>query len=243
MKLILPVLLIFFNIGELLSQADDITVNRVRRTLSAANNVSTIPSGMRTLPLQASELEGSYYLQEDYVPTNFILSADETVSNVPAKYNVRTNVFIINVNDSYGSLRGNLVREFSFFDGLADRRYVSSSTMPFNPLVSGTGFYNILYEGENIMLLGKTTYDIIPSNYNVALDVGERKSYIKLKTDYFILENSNYKQLRKFTKKNLAIFGGKKSDMKKFIESESIDHKNEADLIKTIHYYQSLLAM
>ncbi|MEQ9426078.1 MAG: hypothetical protein RJQ09_16760 [Cyclobacteriaceae bacterium] len=227
---------------DLFCQENDIDLNRIRTTLSRASAVTTIPNGMRTIPLKAAELEGSFYLHEEFTPVDFVLMENDSIKGLLARYNVKTNIFIIDTRKQFGSLRGGLVREFHYKDKTGEKHFVNTANYPFNPLLSTPGFYNLLFDGSRAKLFGRTTHDIVPSNYNIALDVGERKSYIRLKTDYYLFENGNYKELKKFSNKQLEIFGEQKDKIKKYIKAELLNYRNERDLVKLMKYYEKLVS-
>ena len=197
-----------------------------------ASTVNVAPSGFITqLPLAPPQTEGDYYLENAWLRGNVLLRDSSLLEAIYFKYNLKENNFEIRTESEVKVLPGFRAKSFEWIgnqnprDGLyinaAD--YDCSGTKLNSFLkVTNTGDYVIVKRGE---------LKIIPSNYNAALNIGERNDRIVKDEAYYLLHGNKLMRVdsnkKKFTA-DLKIFSG--HDLSSFMKENKVDPKNINDL-------------
>lgn len=227
---------------EIQTQQARNTLNQMAgRTVSGGAGGVRPSSGLFTIPIPKEELKGDFYMTKEFMGTDFVLKDGKTMEKVPAKYNIQSNIFAIETDEGdFRSIPGVVVEKFAFNDGVMGKRvFVNINKYPRNPL-EYIGFYELLYDSDQVKLFSKTETEILKPSYNIALDIGERAPKVTYRTKFYLYDKEEIKTLKNFSNKNLQLFGSKKSDMKQFIKEEKISFKDRADLVKAIDYYSSI---
>lgn len=232
------------------STKDELQTNQAKNTINhlsgggiAAHSSGGVgpTSGLFTIPIPPEELKGDFYLTRKFKMTSFFMKDGKAMDDMKAKYNIQSNLFVIEIESGeFRSMPGVVVERFEFNDALTGKKvYVNINKYPRNPL-EYIGFYELLYDNDKVKLFSKTDTEIMKPTYNLALDIGERAPKVTYRTKFYLYDNEEIKVLKNFGKKSLEHFGSKKADVKKFIKAQKASFKKRADLIKVIDYYTSL---
>ncbi|MEQ9424761.1 MAG: hypothetical protein RJQ09_10110 [Cyclobacteriaceae bacterium] len=240
MKRISLTILFVATLQNLFAQEDALRVKDVQRSLGSAGSISTIPTGMRTIPLKPEEMKGDFYLNKEFEDM-IVVIAEQDQYQVSAKYNVQNNVFVVQRGNDLNSLDGKLVQAFTYADDLGKYNFLNSARYPFNPMEASPGFYEILFKGEKSQLLSRARIQIVEANYNVALDVGDRAGRIEVIKRYYVYQDGMFSELRSLKRKHLNVFGNKANEMQRFIRDNKIQHNNENDLIRLMSRYEEVI--
>lgn len=221
------------------------------QSVTSSNVVGTVPgkqidikSGTRSiiteLPVKKGEPEGDVYLNSDWALADLTLSNNaDILKGLPVKLNLQRVEFEINVNNQIKVLPGSRVREFLLLqtNGLK-KKYVNGNAYKLNG-AAVDGFLhrietNIAEQKLNTspwQLFVRQQLTIIASNYNAALDMGNRSDRF-VKTESILLEKGGVLYETKAAKKNFVkIFTGNEETVRKFIKEKKINPKKREDLI------------
>ena len=98
-----------------------------------------------------------------------------------------------------------------------------------------TGFYNLLYEGNNTLLKREEKF------IREEVSTGELQRFIEIHTFYYLKKGNGYLPLRT-RNAILTIFSDKKKEIRQYIRKNKLSYKHDRDnmLIKVTAYYDQL---
>jgi hypothetical protein len=104
--------------------------------------------------------------------------------------------------------------------------------------IINTGFYNLLYQGEDIQVIKKEVKNIredIRNNYDGVI------RYIEVKKYYYIKKNNTFYPVKN-KKVVIEIFKDRKKEIQQYIKVNRLSFKNDRDnmLIKATAYYEQV---
>jgi hypothetical protein len=145
-----------------------------------------IPTGfVSELPMAPPGTVGSYYMDEAWRRTVLYMADNGKLEDVDTRLNLQNNSFEIRHEQSVKVLMGTKVVSFEWTaaDGQTEafinaRHYLLDG-------VPMTGFFKVLEDG-NYQLLRLMKTEVLPANYNVALDVGSKDNQITKVTRYYV---------------------------------------------------------
>lgn len=182
-----------------------------------------------------TDIKGTPFLFENWMPGVVQLENGNTFNNVPLKYNVfDEKLYFKNPKNEELLEFVQPVKSFKFV--ALDDAGVYEKGFPAIDKFTGETFYSVLYSGKEKLLNKKykTTLEVRP--YNSATT---EKSFVD-HSDYFLVKNGKIERIKNSKKDFLAIFSDKANEIDAFIKKEKIDFKNNADLVKVFQYYDSL---
>jgi hypothetical protein len=216
------------NDSSLYSQTLQYTINFYRITLKEnlrlyyGNEYISIANGVKGTPFFKYDK-----LQPGSVFYNGIL-----YDEVPLLYDVYQDAVVI--NDYTNSFPIKLVSEKISYFKLADHSFIRLSSE--NTAASlGTGFYEVLYNNNEIMILAKRVKKLFAGSR------AEESQQFVQKDQLYIKKNNTYYSIN--NRKNLmAIFPDKKDDVKKYWKESNFNFKKdlESAVVKTTEYYMQL---
>ncbi|MTI32197.1 hypothetical protein [Xanthovirga aplysinae] len=224
-------------IGEALAQEID-------KTLEAQNN-TRILAGMsngfiREIKEKTPDTKGTVYLYDTYMTGSIQLVNGQSIPEHLLKYDIKRQEIDILVNNKVKVVPVKMVKSIEWQNPLELKKEVFLNCKEFNfqdkkPI----GLVKVLVNGKN-RLFSFNELELIRSNYNAALDAGEKADKWVKKEKIFAEINGKVKPLSKSSKKNLPLFGDKKTEMKNFLKKNKLGFKKENDLIKIFEYYNSI---
>jgi hypothetical protein len=184
------------------------------------------------------EIKGNVYLDSSFRKTNIYLYKTDATLNSPSRYNLLHNEFEVETTAGVRSLTGAVVRQFILVKGNDSTRFVNGKDF----LVDGApleGFVGILAEGE-ATLAKQIKVEIIKPSYNPSFEVGDRNTHLLQKPVFYVAKGEKELVRIKNAKSLVESFGDKKDIVSKYIKQNKLDMKEEADLVMTFNYYNSL---
>lgn len=178
-------------------------------------------------------LNGSPYLLENWSLGAFQMKG-KVYDMSAIQYNVLEDKLEFKFEDGIRVINGYKVESFKIYNNKIGKEdsYVRCTSLTKVNLI---GFCQALSEGQ-VMLLKHPEAFIKTGNYNTALMVGEKDETIVHKVQYFLIAPEFSKPI-KYKKDVIDFFAQLGFDAKKFIKSEKLDVKEEADLLKLVNYY------
>ena len=189
-----------------------------------------------------SEMEGTFYIDDDWREGNVLLTNELLIEDYPLKYDMKYNMLEFKFGDEIKVCPDKRVAKFNWRDSDAKLRYfVNCKNFEVNGNSRIRGFFEVVYNEEGAAkLFAKTNFKIQEPTYNVALDVGDRNSKIIKNDVYYLVVDGIAYLFTKNKNDNLNLFNNKSDDIKKFMKSEKLKFSKREDLIETVQYYNSL---
>lgn len=203
---------------------------------------------VRTLPPPPADDIGSVFLLDEFTKAMVLLhNIEDTILLLNANLNLELNA--PNFLDKNGNIRaipGNMVSDIILLS--PDKKYVLESKKNiFKKHISEdlnyneNGFFETVYMSDSISLYKEWHLEIIPPNYNAALDIGNRGRQINKKKKFTLIYGGNYYDDFTLKKRQLkVIFPEQLNDISTYMKKHKISD-NEEHLIKLMSFVDSLL--
>lgn len=231
----LALCLVFVSATISYSQVDVNRFTNIVQSLSSGS--AAYGAGFQGRYINNMEVIGDVYLDSAFRNTTFIMKGNAPSLTTPARLDILNLEFEVKTTGGVRILNGSMVNSIKLLKNGDSVSYVNSS----NYKLDGTelvGFFEVLSTGQ-IQLLGLSKLDIIKPSYNPSLEVGDKNAYVKKKeTLYYSI---NYKVFKLGSKKEiLGLFGGDKSKVEGFVESNKLNYKKVDSLKKIFDFYSSI---
>ncbi|HBC05412.1 MAG TPA: hypothetical protein PKH16_15630 [Aequorivita sp.] len=202
----------------------------------------TIDINEKSLAFGLTEAQFAAIKDEAYANPNFlqgkIFQEDQLIKDdVPMRYNAYADEIEIkkNVSDETYSA---LIKSPDIFVKIINEIYVF---VPFNGSNEKGGYFNVLNDGKTYDLYKKTKAEFRePRKAQTSYQQDTPPSFVKA-TTYYLVKDGSFLEMPNSKSKILKMMDSKKNEMKKYIKDNNIDLDKEADLVKTIAYFDSLL--
>ncbi|MCG2417768.1 hypothetical protein K8089_01955 [Aequorivita sp. F47161] len=202
----------------------------------------TIDINQKSLAFGLTEAQFESIKDEAYANPNFVqgkIFQDDKLlrDDVPMRYNAYADEIEIKkspIDANYGALMKSPDIYVKMFRDI----YVF---IPFEGSNAKGGYFNVLTDGKTYDLYKKTKAVFRePQKAKTSYQRDSPPSFPKTVT-YYLVQNGVFLEMPNSKSKILKMMDIKKSEMKKYIKNNDIDLDKEADLIKTITYFDSLL--
>ncbi len=225
MKKILVIILMVFSINVYSQNPNDNIINFSGGAISIAN-IESKPN--KTL--------GSVYYNDEWQKGNIFLFDGSEIKGYLLKYDIKNQQLEIKIKNDIKILNGAVVKNFSWVDMYGNVEFISNVS---NYKGDGSGFYSVIYDGKKT-LLKKIGIQIIESNYNTAIDVGNKNSTYSKKMVYYFIDKNKIRKVRKGKKAILRLLEDKKDEIAVFAKDNKLKYSSDIDLKKIFNYYDSL---
>lgn len=202
----------------------------------------TIDLNEKAIAFGLTETEFATIKDDAYANPNFLVGSiyqDENLlrSNVPMRYNAYADEIEIKNHvseENYGAL----MKDPSIYVKINKDIYVF---IPYDGSNEKGGYFNILADGKTYDLYKKTTAAFKkPQNARTSYDSNTPPSFDKT-TKYYLVQDGQFFELSTNKSKVLKTMDSKKPEVKDYIKENNLDIDKEADLIKVVTYFDSLL--
>ena len=231
-KILLTGLCAFIMTGAF-SQANNSNFDIYSRTIDI--NQKSLAFGLTELEFDA--IKGEAYANVNFMPGK-IFQGDQLIKdNVPMRYNAFADEVEIkknNFEENYSAL----IKNPNIFVKLLNDIYVF---VPFEGSNEKGGYFNVLSDGKNYDLYKKTTAIFRePKKAETNYERDAPPSFVKT-IKYYLVENGTFLEIPSNKSKVLKMMDSKKDEIKRFIKANNINLDKEADMIKLVSYFDSLL--
>ncbi len=189
---------------------------------------------------KAKEVEGSFFMNENWYVGSINLYDGRVLENIPLKYNLRDDfLHILDENGENRIMRTNKIKSFRWFnlENKENEEFSNSSDYDIHdtPL---TGVVKVLVEGKCDLLLHKNLI-LQKGTYSVVHDAGQKYDEYIINEDFYV-DKDDHLQIVKNKKTVLNIFEEEREKLKSYIKENRINVKKEEGLIAVVNYYNSL---
>lgn len=202
----------------------------------------TIDLNEKALAFGLTEAEFNIIKFEAYDHANFrvgnIYQDDRLLrSNVPMRYNAYADEIEIKSHvseENYGAL----MKDPSIYVKIDNDIYVF---IPYEGSNENGGYFNILADGKTYDLYKKITAVFLePQKAKTSYQRDTPPAFEKT-TKYYLVQNGTFLEMPTSKAKVLKVMDSKNSEVKTYIGENNLDVDKEADLIKVVTYFDSLL--
>lgn len=202
----------------------------------------TIDLNQKSLAFGLTEAAFEAIKDEAYANPNFLIGKifqeDHVLKDyVPMRYNAYADEIEIKRNETDQAYSA-LIKDPDIFVKVGKEIYVF---VPFEGSNAKGGYFSVLADGKNYGLYKKTTAIYRePRVAETSYTKDTPPSFQKTVT-YYLVKDGKFLEMPSSKSRILKMMDIKKKEMNAFIKTNKIDLGNEADLIKTITYFDSLL--
>ncbi|SRX72174.1 hypothetical protein [Aequorivita antarctica] len=202
----------------------------------------TIDINQKSMAFGLTEAEFSAIKDEAYANVNFvpgkIFQEDQLIKDdVPMRYNAFADEIEIKRNTSDVSYSA-LIKDPNIFVKIFKDIYVF---VPYEGSNEKGGYFAVLNDGKTYDLYKKTTAIYRePHKGRTSYERDTPPSFTKT-TTYYLVQNGTFMEMPSSKSKVLKMMDKKKGEVKNYIKQNNIDTDKEADMIKLVSYFDSLL--
>jgi len=202
----------------------------------------TIDLNQKALAFGLAEAEFAAIKDQAYLNTNFLVGniyQDENLlkSNVPMRYNAYADEIEIKNHiseENYGAL----MKDPSIYAKISKDIYVF---IPYDGSNEKGGYFNVLNDGKTYDLYKKTTSLFRePQKAKTSYGRDTPPSFTK-NVKYYLVEDGSFLEMPSRKSKVIKMMDKKKTEIKAYIKDNDINMNKEADMIKLVSYFDSLL--
>ncbi len=181
---------------------------------------------------------GSVYYNDEWNYGDIYLFSGESIQNYWLKYDLKNQKIEIKVDTSIKVINIAAVKQIEWFDKSHSKKiFINCAEFPNAP--NKLGIFELMSEGK-IKLLKKTVLDVLESNYNPVMNVGNKDSKYFKKTQYFVDYNDKFREIRKGKRPILKLMAEKSKEVENFARLQNLSYKKDSDLEQIFNYYNSL---
>ncbi|HPE82840.1 MAG TPA: hypothetical protein PLV43_03910 [Aequorivita sp.] len=212
------------------------------RTVGADIYARTIDLNQKSLAFGLTEAQFAAIKDEAYANPNFvqgkIFQEDQLIKDdVPMRYNAYADEIEIKKNASDESYSA-LIKDPNIFVKIFKDIYVF---VPYEGSNEKGGYFNVLSDGKTYDLYKKVTATYKePQKAQTSYERDSPPSFTKT-TKYYLVQNGTFLEMPSSKSKLLKMMDKKKDEIKNYIKKNNIDTDKEADMIKLVSYFDSLL--
>lgn len=179
-------------------------------------------------------LDGSPFLIEDWQKGTIIMNNGDTVVSILLRYNVYKDEMQIQDKDiAYIIGRPDSIKMLK----LGDLSFVYLSYNEEGK--HKKGFFEVLSQGSTCLL--QHHYPVIlPANYNVALNVGNKNDELTLKKKFFLNKDNTVVEIDKKGKNLISAFPSKGKEIQKYTKDNRLSFAKDTDLIEIAEFANTL---
>jgi hypothetical protein len=182
-------------------------------------------------------ISGSVYDNTEYQLAKIILKDGRVYNDVKTRINLLEHeVNFIASNGQEGFLGKGMASEITYEDNNASQSKIFQCGFPPIDNQNRISFYQILFNGKTSLL--KSVYKSIQERNNDMS--GERYKEFATYENMYLLKEGTMVRIKKDKSNLIALLQDKNQSIKKYIDDQKLNLKNEAHLIALVKYYNTL---
>jgi len=195
-----------------------------------------LPPGQNKIIIQDARpnLDGSPFLYEDWQNGTIYFHNGDTIKTIMLRYNVYKNEMqYLNEEKAYAIGCPENIKEIII--GAHSFIYLNYS----DEGKPSKGFFEVLSKGKtNLLLLHYPV--ILPANFNIALNSGNKNDQLSLKSKYYLKSNEIVVEIDKRGKNYISVFAQKEAEIQRYVKDKGLSFRKENDLITLTNFVNSL---
>lgn len=203
------------------SQADIRTDRVVDRTSGRFNEFQPKPEKIE-----------SVYLRDEWTSGTLMLLSGDTLKDLSLKYDLKNSLLEINSDAGIKVASLSKIRGFEFAVAPSRQLFLNANRQQVPGL---TGLVEVLAAGK-ISLYAKPSIEILPGNYNAAMDVGSRNDRAVKKENLFLVKDGNATDVTKEGKKIASHFQDREGEIHQYVKDNGLSYKKKEDVAKIVRF-------
>ncbi|MDC7999414.1 hypothetical protein POV26_00030 [Aequorivita todarodis] len=186
---------------------------------------------------QFDAIKDEAYANPDFLPGKIFQEDQLIKDDVPMRYNAYADEIEIKKNSSDENYSA-LIKDPNIFVKISKDIYVF---VPYEGSNEKGGYFNVLSDGKIYDLYKKVNAVYRePQKARTSYERDTPPSFEKT-TTYYLVKDGTFLEMPSGKSKILKMMNSKKDEIKSYIKQNNIDLDKEADLIKVVTYFDSLL--
>jgi|GEM_PF-1121693 len=193
--------------------------------------------GTEINPVYYDEIEGSPFLENEFMPGTVVMKNGRIFENIGFRYNMHTNQIEFKDEGKILTFVNPRDLEYVFF---GNHRFIYEKYFLKGKPVEG--YFKVLADGYARLLVKR--YAEIKSEKMPVSNFGEvnYRNYFRITEDYYITKDGqNLIPVRKQKRSLLKALEEKKTEIEAFLEASGLDIRNDVDLGEVVFYYNQLM--
>lgn len=185
------------------------------------------------IPLGEPATTGSNYLSEKWETGAIVLRDGRAAGDYPVRVQIENGIVEIMLEDKPYTLNISNISHILIQDQAMNLPGKLSSARKFtfeDKSLKGVVLEHDI-EGSSAKLLNNYFIEFLPSNYNVALDVGSKENRKVTKHKLFVKKDGVLKEIKGSNKKIIALLGYEKTKARNVIQTNHLDLTEAIDLM------------
>jgi hypothetical protein len=178
-------------------------------------------------------IAGSPYLVNNWSKGSITLYNGKVIEDLPLKYNVHSGEMLYHVDNKTYILGS---PDSVLFITMNNRRFMY---LPFEEKKKMQKDYFEVITGDVSQLLIRHTVTLIKSNYNIALNAGEKDDRLEHKSNYYLRKERSVVLIDKKGESLFNLLSDKSKELRNFASQNKISFTNKDDLTRIVDYYNS----
>lgn len=197
---------------------------------------------VQEIPYQPDGYKGTEYLRPHWAEAKIELYSGDSIVNYPIKYNVESHQIELQTDKGIKLLDASDVARFEWQDSLNGFPTVFVNTREYD-FDDGyvSGMFEVILDGDHMKLFSHKEIQIRDGNYNVQIDIGDRKPQLYQRESFFLLEKEKLVKLKGGKNQIIPHFKDKKGIIQRYAKSNKLSFKKRADLILIVGHYNNLI--
>ncbi|MEQ8927830.1 MAG: hypothetical protein RLO81_18580 [Fulvivirga sp.] len=193
------------------------------------------------LPLPPPKLEGTFYLNDEWIVGDLWLKNNKVIKGFPLKYDLKNQLLEINTEHGIKVCQLPLIEKFVIKEPLKDSvKYYNTSVVNNVTFDLPQGICEVLVN-DKVKVLKYQYLEIKEATYNAAINMGERNDKVLKKERLYAVVRDEVFELKNKVGKNEEVFGDKTAQVEDFAKKNGLKLKEDAEIIKVFEYYNSLI--
>lgn len=174
----------------------------------------------------------SVYLRDDWTYGTLMLLSGDTLKDLSLKYDIKNGLLEINTDAGIKVASLSKIKGFELSVVPRKQLFLNANRQQVPGL---TGLVEVLATGK-ISLYAKPAVEILPGNYNAAMDVGSRNDKAVKKEDLFLVKNGQATDVTRAGKKIVSHFQGREGEIQKYAKDKNLSYKKKEDLAVIVRF-------
>lgn len=205
---------------------------------------NSVGNTVRTYDGRYEGVKGHPYFSDEWLVGNVLLENEKEYQNVKLKYNAYQDQLVGLQQEKYPILlEKDKVRAFTMMDedSTGVLKFVKAKYLDHSlKRVDGDQYVQVLHQGS-VALYAVNRKLLNKANYRGAYNYGNKyDEFVNLEPTYYLAESDVASKLKLNKKTVVKSFDAHAQELRKFIEQEQIELKDEESLLKVIAYYEEI---
>lgn len=192
---------------------------------------------MKESPHSINNIQGSPYVNENFVEGKVFINGKLNKKNVYLRYNVLAEEIEIKPIKNINTYEA-VYKDQEIYVSIGGTIYIFA---PYQESINKGGYFALIQPGENYILYEKHTVTFKEYKPSNAYRQSQPAEFIKGRDFYLVTKDGKFFKIPKRNSKLVKVMDEKKKEIKEYLDKNDVDLNNKYDVIRLFKYYDSLL--